>query len=435
MEKSISASSHIRNRIRSSNLAQLLFKAEVPEEAIRRIPAQSLFLAINHNGLASSFDLLMICTSEQMRLLIDFDCWSEDRFNEERLWEWLALGDEDDGLEFLLRILKSIDLKLVGLLVSKYVSVITLEEPSGNPPEYGYHTPDQGSTWLRVQIENDLHHFLLTRFLALIFETSAEVFYQILAIPTVSTPSMLEEDSFQERNTRLSELGIPDPELALEYQTPLRPHEVKALVEKKTPHSVWTRHTRQIPVVEPLLYDGGLSNQLEKLYASVDDVEAFEAELTLLMNSALVHWKVSPHDRIKFELLCEQVKGCCEVGLSFLAEYGLLDALYRSISLATPYRLGLHFLMELRREARAVDREGLIKAAAERSTLAFLAGLRETFPCVPDWFNRDVQINTGDNFPTQTPDIQPTVYRAISDRKDLDEVKSRFNEILRSSLS
>lgn len=308
-------------RIRSQNLPQRLFQADVPEREIRKYSAQSVFLAIQHNGITSSADVIAICSSQQLRLILDFDLWTTSRFSEEQFWEWLSLGDLEDGLDLLIKVLKSVDLKLVGLLITKHVACIVQEEPSDVPPEKGFFTPDKGSTWLQVRIENELHHFYFSRFLAVIFETNPEVFYQLISIPSVSTPSMLEEESFQERTSRLSEQGIPDSELAAQYQSPVIPSQIKNEIEER--ESIEGSLVGDNPTVQPLVYDQGLSRCLEKLASQPETRELFEAELTLIVNTALVHWNISPHETTPYALLCDQVKGACEIGLEFMTAEGL----------------------------------------------------------------------------------------------------------------
>ena len=396
----------------------------MPEKAVLELPAQTLYLAVSQSGLASATDLLNICSPKQLRLLLDFDCWVQDSFSEEHFWEWLNLADEENGLTFLLKILKSIDLKLIGLLVARHVTLLTNEEPTENPPEVGFYTPDKGYTWLRVNLENELHHFLLTRFLAVVFETSAEVFYQILAIPSISTPSMLEEDSFQEKNARLSEEGIPDRELAVEFQTPLSP---TALHEKAAAGQEGVV-VEAVRIVSPLLYDGGLSTQLERLLAEAVHPELLEAELTLLLNTALVFWGISLRDREQYALICEQVKGACEIGLETLSEMGLSASLGETLSLTDAYRLGLHVIFSLKISLRTIRTEE--RTLTEQH---FLTGLKERFPCVPEWFNTAAEEHDNslwsEDTSVQAATLLKTPYRALNSMADVEAVRTFLEQL------
>src|SRR4051812_29931238 len=145
----------------AQKLAKAIFKADVPEEYIRQIPAQSLYMAMKENGLESSAEIIEIATLEQCRLLLDFDVWEKDQFSEAQFWEWLALTDATNSLVIVQKLLKFVDLKLVALLIARYVDVKVLEEPTDEPPGPGSYTPDQGFTWIFINAEDSTQHFLL----------------------------------------------------------------------------------------------------------------------------------------------------------------------------------------------------------------------------------------------------------------------------------
>ena len=175
--------------VTSSSLAKAIYKAELPEKFVRELPAQSLYLVIKHNGLLSSADLVGMASLEQCRLLLDLDCWQGDSFDEENFWDWLALTDENSNLDLLKKLLHFVDYKLVALIIDRYVSVIIVEEGTDAAPGDGYYTPDRGRTWINVTNPDSTKQFLLNRFLALIFETQAELFYQLISIKNVATDS------------------------------------------------------------------------------------------------------------------------------------------------------------------------------------------------------------------------------------------------------
>jgi hypothetical protein len=177
-------------------------------------------MVVKSTGLQSSSDIIMMASMEQCRLLTDFDLWTGDTLHEEALWEWLALTDETESLELLQRFIKIVDLKLLAVLIEKYVEVKVFEEPTDQPPGAGFHTPDKGHTWIGIATEDADKHFLLARLLALIFESSAELFYQLISIVSVATTSMLEEESYQERQKRLAAEGVPEPEVDAAVHAP-----------------------------------------------------------------------------------------------------------------------------------------------------------------------------------------------------------------------
>lgn len=374
----------------SANLARAIFKADVPEQFVRTLPAQSLFMAVRHNGLGSSTDLIEIATVEQCRVMLDFDLWERDRFNEDNFWEWIALSDEDNELSILQKVLKTLDLKLVSLMLARYVDVVVFEEPTEMPPAPGYHTPDKGHTWLGINADSD-KHFLLARLLAMIFETSAELFYQLVSVQSVATQSMLEEDSYAERCKRLAAEGVPEPDRAVKINSPLDPAQIMRDLEGGAQRDI----VENISAVEPLVYDAGIVQPLASLVTQIKPLEDLEGELTLIMNAAITHWAVEYYEHDEISKLVARVKGAINIGLETAMEISGLPALesYNRCGLQKLYRLGLHKLMQLRKLALGVP-DDLIAAVGESSpAFSVMAGARLRFPEMPLFLKHDGSVD------------------------------------------
>lgn len=372
-------------RLRGHSCRELyksIFEADAPEQVVRQLPAQTLFMVVKYQGLAGASDLISMASLEQCRLLLDFDIWKGDSINEETLWEWLAVTDEVDSLELLQKILKFIDLKIIAVLISRYVDVQVFDEPTEQPLGPGYHSPDNGYTWLGIKTENADHHFLLARLLALIFESSAELFYQILATPGVATPSLLEEEAYQDRSRRLAAEGVPDPELAAEINEPYSWIQARHEIESAQMSS----HVDNIRGIEPLVYEAHTSRYVWELVRTIKDLEQFEMEFTFIMNGATVRWGVDFYDQPLVIQLAEKVKGCINLALERLTREqgrGVLD-IYQSLGLVKLYRLGLTELLALRSKARKVDLSVAEKLQASDPVLfSVLASTRESFPEMP----------------------------------------------------
>jgi hypothetical protein len=339
-------------------------------------------MVIKQLGMSSCCDLIMMASLEQCRLLTDLDLWHGDTLNEEALWEWLALTDEGDSLELLQKILKCIDLKLVAILIGKYVETKVFDEPTDQAPGPGFHTPDKGSTWIGISTDDENHHFLLARLLAMIFETNAELFYQLLATPSVATVSMLEEESFQERTKRIAAEGVPEPEVAAEIHAPLSFNEALADLHEQRVHKV----IEDVRPVEPLLYEARSSKLFAELLRRTEDHEVVEMEFTYVLNAAVVRFGVDFSDQEKVLDMCERIKGAINLALEKLvkdSDRTVHDA-YRVLGLGKLYRLGLTDILSLRAEARKISLEAA-EAIRESDPVLFsiIACAREPFPCIP----------------------------------------------------
>ncbi len=360
-------------------LAKEIFQAELPEQFIRTIPPQTLYLILQSNSLHSSADLLEIATLEQCRLLLDFDLWEGDRFKEERFWQWLEVTDATDDLELLQKLFKVFDLKLVGFLISKYVDFFSTTEPTDMPPAPEYYTPDKGYTWIKLNAPDDSKNFLLGRLLALIFETSAEVFYQLSSVPSIATISVLEEESFIERTKRLNSEGIPEPEIAFMLHEPFYLKEALELMDKSIPqHDV-----QDIRSIQPLVYSGDFFAPLSTILKETTDRDQFESELTYILNNAIVRWGIPYHDGKRILFLRDQVLGAINIGLLWVASKSerSIEDIHQYVGLKNLYRLGLTKLNSVRRLALKLPEMEISKLESSDPLLAFkLSSLKAIFP-------------------------------------------------------
>jgi hypothetical protein len=376
-------------------LYKAIFEADAPEQVVRQLPAQSLFMVIKHQGLAASADLLSMASLEQCRLLSDFDLWKEDTLNEEALWEWLALTDETDSLELLQKVVKFVDLKLLAILIGKYVEVKVFDDAADQPPGEGFHTPDKGFTWIGIKTEDPEHHFLLARLLALIFESSAELFYQLLATSSVATVSMLEEESYQERTKRLAAEGVPEAEATALMHAPFSLAEARADIAAGSDRII----IEDIRSIEPLVYEARSTRLFAELMRRVTDHEEVELEFSYIMNAAVVRWAVDFSDQEKVLLLAEKVKGAINIALERVVSDGVstVGEAYRSLGLTKLYRLGLTELMALRRKAQRVPKDVAQKIAEDDKILfCTLACALEPFPEMPLFLSDDGKVASDD---------------------------------------
>lgn len=378
--------SHEPSRLRHTNLIKRIYDQEHPEQFVRQLPAQSLYLALKQAGIESASDLVRMSSREQCQLMLDFDLWKGDRFFEDNLWDWLALPDqEENNLDILHILLRSVDLKLIALLIAKYVQIEVFEEPTDLPPGVNFYTPDKGYTWIQIVLEDSHKHFLLGRLLAFLFDNDARVFYQLISIPGVSTNTILEEESFQDRNRRLESEGFPQLEEAAEVNSPLALSALKQEFEK--PLMLSQRSTesavseRRAPA---FLAPSPLSELLSEIHAGAE----IESQLSYLMNAALVHFQVEHFEVEQVKSLIESVKGAVNIGLELVLQEGKVEhtiQAYERLGLIQLYRLGLKQLFELRKMAHRVT----IDSIEEMVSKHLLEGLQLPMPLIPIFLKDD----------------------------------------------
>ena len=407
------------------DLYKAIFDADAPEQMVRQLPPQSLYMVIKSTGLQSSSDIIMMASMEQCRLLTDFDLWTGDSLNEEGLWEWLALTDETESLELLQKFMKIVDLKLLAILIEKYVEVKIFEEPTDQPPGAGFHTPDKGHTWIGIKTEDADKHFLLARLLALIFESSAELFYQLISIMSVATNSMLEEESYLERQKRLAAEGVPEPEVAAAVHAPYSLAEAKQEVETKTERS----HVDDIRSIEPLIYEARMTKLFAELVRDAADRDELEMEFTYLMNAAVVRWGVDFSNQESVLDLAERMKGAINIALERMTtgtSYSI-KVVHGALGLGKLYRLGVTELMAIRTKARKIPLEGVgTLKDSEPVLFGVVACAREAFPVMPLYLNDDGAVEAEHGTLPAGHRAFTTVKSVATVNELLDSVKSKI---------
>jgi len=377
------------------SLAKAIFAAEVPEEFVKTLPAQSIYFIIQHNGLEAAGDIIALTTDQQYRGLLDLHLWDGDTLSEDRWWEWLASIDESESLNSLQKFLSLIDLKLLSLMITRHVESITLEEPTDRPPAAHFYTPDKGYTWVHIKLEAAEQHRLMGKLMALLFQVNAELFYRILGLSTISSAPELEEESFQDRERRMNDHGFPSHETAAALNAGIKESQVKAMINGS---AISNAVDLQLPSsVAPLVYDADVLQPLGGLMAQVNEPQRFESELTLISNSALIFYRVPFYEHEQVLEMLARVKGAINIGLERLTKVTSatpVDA-YSKLGLQTIYQFGLDALFTLRTQASSIARSGAADGELQGEMFSLLAGARERFPVAPKFFGLKAQITDG----------------------------------------
>ena len=386
----------VRSRPTAASAAKLynqIFDSESPENVINTLPAQTLYTLVKDRGIESSLELLELIPINTFRTFLDFELWQKDSFNEDNLWNWLQLSDDEDPLKHTQRVLKSIDLKLLALLVGKHVQVQVFDEKSETPPGPAWFTPDQGYTWLFVNLEDTDKHFHLNRLLALLYETSSDLFYQILSIPTVSTLTQLEEEAFVDRSKRLASEGVPEPEQYIEINTSIFPYQIKEELQTLTS----TPKPTDIPVVEPVIAmaSNGKLDPLDSAINQSVDFEVLQAELTLIMNASLQFFDIPFYDVELIKLHAKKVKGAINIGLEKAISFEICSALdcIDKLNLTKLYRLGLYELRAMQKPLKKIQIDEIKAHQSDPAVFSIIANLREIFPAIPEFFDKNGKIS------------------------------------------
>jgi len=361
------------------NLLRQIFASDSPEKTVKLLPAQSLYLLARQTGLSSCVEVLEICSIQQLRTMLDFDLWDRDILSEERLWEWLELPEANEDLKILRRVIQAIDLKLVALLIDRYVRVVSMEEPADQAPGPYFYTPDRGYTWLHVTNEDSREHFLLQRLLAQIFEMDTELFYQLLNVPCLNTPSMLEFDSYEDRTKRLRSEGIPSEQEAFEYTNPMGSAALKEELQKPAPS---VEIDPDLNPVLPLISSGRVAEPLKGVVEALGFDISRQAALSFLLNNVLVRFNVEIPDPESVKDYVSRALGAINIGLERIVEDEKISPAeaFSRLNFRHLFCHGFESLNQLRDRAKRVLKQ---KEITDPITLATLEAATELFPVTP----------------------------------------------------
>lgn len=361
--------------------------SSAPKELVAALPAQTVYFCLQSHGLEAAFELLELMTDEQRTFALDLDLWTEDEFNEENFWHWLEANDQDDDFTLLKKFLRSLDLKLLGIIIDKYVSVVFLEEASETPPRPGLFTPDKGFTWIGINIENGERFHLLGKLLAYIFESNADLFYKILAVPNIETKTSLTEQSFQEKVRRLKSQGIPERQESFEILTPLRWYDIKDKLSNANIINHQKFGSDLAPVHALILWQKGPQPLLDLFNEKLNNSE-FVSEYTFLINTAVVRFGIQLNEKDKLSLLISQVNGALNLALQEIHSRTQFDALrcWELLGLVDLFRFGLGSIITTCKE----QTKKFAHQKEDGSVPAFILDcLKRPFPVMPKFFLND----------------------------------------------
>ena len=367
-------------------LLRAIRDANLSEETLRSLPAQTIYIACKAFDIASVGHVLEVITTEQYSTLLDFELWDGDSVSEERFWYWLeTINDLDDGLEHLSRFISSIDLHVLALIIFRFVECIVVEERTDQPPGPAYYTPDQGHTWLRLRLEDPGLVRLLGKLLALLHTTNPGLFYNLVINPNQMTPLELEEEAYAIKTRRLSDVGIPDYDIAAKLHAACSAQAIAA--RKKVPEDL---DAPGVQPVLPLVYQQGSIEPLDSLFrelaaSGTEELDGAIEELTLITNAAIIFYHVPFYEAEQVSELIGKVRGSINIGLQRLCELTDLTVqeVFREVRLQNAYKVGLFEIRELQRKASSIPQAVLDAAIEDQLSVDVVSYAREDFPELP----------------------------------------------------
>lgn len=185
---------------------EFLLSAKNGVAMARALSSETVLYTLKEIGLHDAVGLLAMAAPEQVRDMLDLDCWRKDRLDDERLTNWLMLLDESGSSKLAEWILHA-DIELLVLLIQRHFEVVRKvdveEEPDFDESKY-FTLDDQYLLRFRGESEPILY-LLLEQLRTLDYRR----YLHALENSLFELESGLEEQAFRWRAARLEDRGYP----------------------------------------------------------------------------------------------------------------------------------------------------------------------------------------------------------------------------------
>lgn len=191
-------------QVRGKQKYDLLINATDVAELIPQLHPQELYLTVNDLGAEYFVELLALASTEQITCLLDLDCWDEDMVSPVLSLLWLQLVLET-GPDKVCQLAQEIEPELLALFLKKHLTITAGLEA---------YDDDDAENAKRMQGIYDIDYAsdeaakIIGQFLLILIERDQQTYLFLMELVRSEMVSTLEEEVFQQRNNRLSDLGF-----------------------------------------------------------------------------------------------------------------------------------------------------------------------------------------------------------------------------------
>jgi hypothetical protein len=345
-------------RTNAKTRRELLLSARNSLDLARSLSPELLFYTIKEIGLADSVDLLALAAPEQVRDMVDLDCWRKDQFDDRRMLTWLMLLDEA-GSGKLAEWFLHTDVEILVVLVKRHLEVVRKADVEEEPDfdQTKYFTFDDHYLLRFNGDEEPILALLLERLRVLDYEA----YKTVLEDSLFELESGLEEEALRWRNARLAERGYPAYEEAREVFRFLLPESVRFERYRRSQTRL-TYAPGDEKVVAPdhalALLDAADSFLLRTLVVlPPEDHEQIGHELAYLTNQIVIAEACDAGEVTEVRRCVQLAHDYLNIGLAFQAHGAEDEAarLLQEVALRPFFQIGVSLTLRLQQGVRQID--------------------------------------------------------------------------------
>ncbi len=344
-------------RVDAKTRQELLLSARGSLDLVRSLSPEMLFYTLKEIGMTDAVGLLGLASPEQVRDMMDLDCWQKDQLNNQRMISWLMLLDEAGSSKLAEWVLHA-DIELLVLLVKRHFEVVRQADVEEDPDfdRSPYFTFDDQYLLRFLGEEEPILPLLLERLRVLDYGQ----YTYVLENSILELDSGLEEAELRWRNARLADRAYPEYEEARELFVPVRPESIPLDRYQRAVRPLrFASGEELIPSDHALMLLEPQDSFLRRALAAVpvEDLEAISQELAALTNQVVIADGCDPGELAEVRRSVALTHDTLNIGLAFLADgddargaQRLRETVLRPI-----FQAGFGLTSRVSQQARALD--------------------------------------------------------------------------------
>lgn len=345
-------------RVDAKTRQELILSAPNSLALTRALSPEMLLYTLKEVGLVDSVELLALASPQQVRDMLDLDCWRKDRLDARRLMSWLMLLDEA-GSSKLAEWLLHADVEVLVLLVKRYLEVVRKVEVEDDPNfDHAQYFTFDDHYLLRFRGEEEpILQLLLERLRVLDYD----MYRGVLENSLFELESGLEEEALRWRNARLADRGYPSYDEASELFRFIPPESI-SMEEYRRLEFPPLRFASDEEVIPPnhaltLLEVSGsfLLRALSEVPA--DKLEQVAQEFAHLANRVMIVEGADPGELAEVRRCVSMTHDSLNIGLAFFAhgDEQVAAQLIREFMLRPFFQAGVSLVLQLQRRAKDLE--------------------------------------------------------------------------------
>lgn len=192
------------------------------EDVVRSMDAQALYSLVQEAGEEDTWDLVLMASPAQVQSIIDFDCWTRDELELERLERWLPaiLEREEDDFD---AILERLDPEVLAVWLRSTTQVLVWEDDRDLLDLIDAPVMSSPCGVYAIVLADEDAAPMLRHVLERIYARDVREGHLLLEASRWELTSDMQERAFQNRTARLGDLGFVPHHEAVEVYAWLDP--------------------------------------------------------------------------------------------------------------------------------------------------------------------------------------------------------------------